>query len=106
MASIIEEQIKKMDNRLNVLECGQSLGHHLNNIKRSIKLADTKFNLAFAITVMTIAYEWLTDDITHNNTSAIIIGILGILLLLGVFCSPLIEYLRGIIRSRGNNSHS
>ena len=100
MASIIEEQIKKIDTRLNTLECGQSLKQQLNDIKRSNKIADTKWNMGFAITAMVIAYNWLTDEVVKNNASAIIIGVLGILLLLWVFYEPAIAWLWRRIRSK------
>jgi len=101
MASIIEEQIKKIDTRLNALECGQSLNQQLNDIKRSNKLADTKWNIGFGITAMVIAYNWLHDEVTSNDTSAYFIGVLGILLLLWILYTPLIARLWQRIRLKG-----
>ena len=104
MASIIEEQIKKLETRLDVVECGQSLNQQLHDIKLSNTVADTKWNVAFGITVMLIAYDWLNDSITSNDLSARVIGVLGILLILWVLYAPLIARLWRKIRSKGSRA--
>jgi len=73
---------------------------HLKDIKRSGRIADTKWSISFVITVWVIASNWLTDNVPSNNPLAWVIVALGLLLLLWTLYAPLMSRLWQRTRSK------